>query len=149
MKEMHLLNVNFKVSIHFVLSSIWHYYKKVIYFNSLNFISTEQINDEIDLCNPSPCGPNAICNNGECTCLPEYQGDPFFECRPECVLNSDCPQDKACQKNKCTNPCLSNACAANAICEVFNHVAMCRCPERMTGNAFVLCSHLEGTLILL
>ncbi|KAJ6647056.1 hypothetical protein Bhyg_02274, partial [Pseudolycoriella hygida] len=70
-----------------------------------------------DPCNPSPCGPNAVCNNGVCTCLAEYQGDPYTGCRPECVLNSDCPRDKACLRSKCVNPCSLEACAQNAICE--------------------------------
>lgn len=100
---------------------------------------------DIDPCNPSPCGANAVCsNNGECSCLPEYQGDPYFECRPECVLSSDCPHDKACHRRKCVNPCNSGVCASNAICEVVLHIPMCRCPERMTGNAFIQCSVLEG-----
>lgn len=103
------------------------------------------ISDESnDPCDPSPCGANAICNNGECTCLQDYQGDPYFECRPECILSSDCPQNRACYKNKCINPCNSGVCANNAICEVIGHTPMCRCPERMTGNAFVQCLQLIG-----
>lgn len=112
---------------------------------AVNF--AEIIKDEVDLCNPSPCGANAVCNDGECSCLPEYNGDPYFECRPECVLSSDCSQDKACLRNKCVNPCNSGVCASNAICEVINHIPMCRCPERMTGNAFVQCLQLEGIYI--
>lgn len=103
----------------------------------------EAIQDETDPCNPSPCGANAVCDNGQCTCLPEFQGDPYFGCRPECVLSSDCPQDRACLRNKCVNPC-QGACASNAMCEVINHVPMCRCPERMTGNAFVQCVVMDG-----
>lgn len=91
-----------------------------------------------DPCIPSPCGPNAECNNGVCSCISEYQGDPYVECRPECVLNSECPRDKACIRNKCTDPC-PGTCAENAICEVHNHVPMCHCPEKMTGNAFFEC----------
>jgi hypothetical protein len=92
-----------------------------------------------DPCNPSPCGPNAQCSNGICTCLPEYQGDPYTMCRPECVINNDCPRDKACFNNKCKNPC-PGPCGQNAICDVINHISMCSCPPGMSGNAFVQCS---------
>jgi hypothetical protein len=91
-----------------------------------------------DPCDPSPCGPNANCNNGVCTCLPEYRGDPYSGCRPECVLNSDCSRDKACLRSKCVDPC-PGTCGQNAICDVINHVPMCSCPTGMAGNAFVEC----------
>ncbi|XP_066901548.1 neurogenic locus notch homolog protein 1-like, partial [Halyomorpha halys] len=73
-----------------------------------------------DPCNPSPCGPNAQCADGVCTCLPEYQGDPYTGCRPECVLNNECPRDKACIRNKCTDPC-PGTCGQDARCDVLNH----------------------------
>lgn len=92
-----------------------------------------------DPCNPSPCGSNAQCQNGQCTCIAEYQGDPYVGCRPECVLNTDCPRDRACVRNKCINPC-PGTCAPNAICDVLNHIAMCRCPDGMIGNAFIQCN---------
>lgn len=92
-----------------------------------------------DPCNPSPCGTNAICNNGICSCQTDYTGDPYVGCRPECVLNSDCPQNRACVRNKCTDPC-PGTCGSNALCNVFNHVPMCSCPPGMTGNAFLMCS---------
>ena len=94
---------------------------------------------EADPCNPSPCGANAQCNNGICTCLPEYQGDPYRGCRPECVLNSDCSRTQACLRNKCKNPC-PGTCGTNAVCNVNNHIPMCTCIEGYTGNAFILCS---------
>jgi len=94
---------------------------------------------ESDPCNPSPCGPNAVCNNGVCTCNPEYQGDPYRGCRPECILNSECPRNKACMRNKCGDPC-PGACAPNALCEVINHVPTCSCPQGMEGSPFTYCS---------
>lgn len=91
-----------------------------------------------DPCNPSPCGVNAECRNGQCSCLPDYLGNPLIGCRPECVLNSDCPLDRACVNQKCRDPC-PGTCASNAICEVHQHVPMCHCPQGMIGNAFILC----------
>lgn len=92
-------------------------------------------------CNPSPCGPNSICHEfGEqasCSCLPGYIGLPP-SCRSECIVSSDCEQDRACINNKCQNPC-ENACAYNALCMVRNHNAICSCPREYTGDPFVNC----------
>jgi hypothetical protein len=98
-----------------------------------------------DPCNPSPCGPNAQCNNGVCTCLPEYQGDPYRGCRPECVLSSDCPRDKACIRNKCVDPC-PGTCGQNAECSVINHIPICSCLPGYTGSAFVVCRLVESKI---
>lgn len=97
-----------------------------------------------DPCNPNPCGPNAVCRDGVCSCMPEYQGDPNFGCRPECVLNSDCPRDKACLRSKCVNPCSLETCAPNAICEVISHIPMCKCPPGFEGNALVQCQPVKS-----
>lgn len=102
---------------------------------------------EKDPCYPSPCGPNAICNNGQCSCINEYYGDPYSGCRPECVINNDCPRDKACVRNKCMNPC-KDTCGENAICDVYNHIPMCRCPEGTEGNAFIRCSAIQQGKII-
>jgi len=101
-----------------------------------------------DPCNPSPCGYNAECNNGVCTCLLEYQGNPYMGCRPECVINNDCPQKEACIKNKCKDPC-PGICGQNAICDVYNHIPMCRCPEKMSGNAFIQCKPVESNISII
>lgn len=98
-----------------------------------------------DPCSPSPCGPNAQCENGICTCSPEYQGDPYRGCRPECVLNTDCSKDKACLKSKCVDPC-PGTCGQNAECTVINHIPTCTCRQGFAGNAFVLCSEIRGIL---
>lgn len=92
-----------------------------------------------DPCNPSPCGSNAVCNNGQCSCTEEYpKGDPYQSCRPECVQNNDCDRRLACIRNKCGDPCVG-ICGNQAICEVFNHVATCTCPQGMSGNPFFDC----------
>lgn len=91
-----------------------------------------------DPCNPSPCGPNAQCRDGGCTCLPEYQGDPYSGCRPECVLSTDCSRDRACIRNKCADPC-PGTCGQGATCDVVNHIPICSCPQGTSGNPFVQC----------
>jgi hypothetical protein len=93
-------------------------------------------------CNPSPCGSNAICRErnsaGSCSCLPEYFGDPYTGCRPECILSSDCDRKKACINNKCKDPC-AGTCGLNAKCYVVNHTPSCTCIEGYTGNALQAC----------
>ncbi|CAH1404987.1 unnamed protein product [Nezara viridula] len=92
-----------------------------------------------DPCNPSPCGPNAVCRpGGICECIPEYNGNPYEACRPECVLSTECPRDKACQRNKCRNPC-PGTCGTNAQCDVINHIPTCSCPQSFTGDPFTHC----------
>lgn len=127
--------------------------KSSVWINFRNFPNTDLIvleQDPVfeDPCNPSPCGPNAQCSNGDCSCLSEYHGDPYTSCRPECVLNSDCPRDKACLRNKCIDPC-PGTCSQNAICEVLNHIPMCSCPGGHEGNAFVQCRPIKSMLHLL
>jgi hypothetical protein len=98
--------------------------------------------EPIDPCNPSPCGSNAVCTRkrdaGSCQCIPEYFGDPYVACRPECVVNSDCPSNKACQRNKCIDPC-PGTCGINAVCQVLNHIPTCTCIENYIGDPFTAC----------
>jgi hypothetical protein len=92
-------------------------------------------------CNPSPCGQNSQCReiNGQavCSCIPGYIGSPPT-CRPECTVNSDCPQNEACSNQKCRNPCLGT-CGISAKCTVVNHNPICSCPPRLTGDPFIRC----------
>lgn len=94
-------------------------------------------------CIPSPCGVNAICREqngaGACQCLPEFFGNPYEGCRHECVLNSDCPSNRACIRNKCQDPCPGN-CGQNADCQVVNHLPSCTCRQGYTGDPYRYCS---------
>ncbi|CAH1999189.1 unnamed protein product, partial [Acanthoscelides obtectus] len=94
-------------------------------------------------CEPSPCGANAVCKErngaGSCVCLPEHIGNPYEGCRPECVINSDCPSNKACIRNKCLDPC-PGTCGQNANCQVINHLPSCTCIPGYTGDPFRFCS---------
>lgn len=121
---------------------------------------------QVNPCFPSPCGLYAECrpngNNPSCSCLPNYFGSPP-NCRPECVVNSDCASDKACIAEKCRNPCegscgfnsgkkqffQSNSlaskliqfanCISNAECRVQNHIPSCTCRPHYTGDPFTQC----------
>lgn len=88
------------------------------------------------------CGPNAVYKEhngvGACVCMPDYFGDPFIGCRPECLQNSDCAFNMACINSKCIDPC-NNACGTNAECACVNHNPMCYCIPDFTGNALYGC----------
>lgn len=100
------------------------------------------IQENITPCEPNPCGSNAICRNqngiGSCQCLPEYFGDPYTACRPECVRNSDCASSKACTQNKCVDPC-PGTCGSNADCTVTNHLPTCQCRLGFVGDPYRYC----------
>jgi hypothetical protein len=78
--------------------------------------------------------------------LPEYFGDPYTGCKPECVVNDDCPQDKACVRNKCTDPCVG-ICGYQANCAVRNHLALCTCQVGFTGNAYQACYRIRKLIL--
>lgn len=98
---------------------------------------------ETSPCVPTPCGPNALCKErngaGQCTCLPDYTGNPYEGCRPECVVNSDCPSFQACMSFKCRDPC-PGVCAPNAECTAINHQPTCSCQPGYTGDPFTYCT---------
>ena len=93
-------------------------------------------------CDPNPCGTNAQCKeqNGaiNCVCPSDYIGDPYSSCRPECIINTDCPRDQSCARNRCVDPCAGN-CGANADCRVINHIPVCACKESFTGDPYGSC----------
>ena len=92
-------------------------------------------------CSPDPCGPFATCrpDSGRpaCSCQPGYFGAPP-NCRPECLLSSDCGLSQACVRQKCVDPC-PGTCGTNAECKVVNHNPICSCPARFTGDPFINC----------
>ena len=94
-----------------------------------------------DPCSPSPCGPNSQCKQvngqGVCSCLHGYIGSPPG-CRPECVVSSECAQNRACVDQKCVDPC-PGTCGLNTRCEVINHSPICSCNQGFTGDPFTRC----------
>ena len=100
-------------------------------------------------CNPSPCGPNSQCRtvnqHAVCSCSPGFMGSPP-SCRPECVVSSECPQDRACINQKCVDPC-PGTCGLNARCQVVNHNPICSCAPGFTGDPFSRCQQESKPLI--
>lgn len=72
-----------------------------------------------------------------CSCLSNYLGIPP-NCRPECVINSDCTAGLACINEKCQDPCVG-ACGYQAECKVNQHIPNCACPAGYTGDPFTVC----------
>jgi hypothetical protein len=103
-------------------------------------------------CARNPCGINAVCKErngaGSCSCLPDFYGDPYISCRPECTMNNECPMNKACIRTKCQDPC-PGVCGQNAICHVRNHSPVCTCIDGFRGNPFESCSRIPESKIFL
>lgn len=93
-------------------------------------------------CQPSPCGVNSICqiknSRAVCSCLPNYLGTPP-NCRPECVINSDCKMNFVCRNSLCINPCAESVCGLNANCRVVNRAPICTCLPGYSGDPFNIC----------
>ena len=105
-----------------------------------------ELEPERDPCDPDPCGPysqkqskNGICS---CSCLPNYISSPPT-CRPECEVSSQCALDKACQNNRCIDPC-PGSCGRNTHCQVVNHNAICSCVRGFTGNPVDGCTKIPS-----
>ena len=61
-----------------------------------------------------------------------------MECKPECQVNNDCPNDKACMSQRCRDPC-PGSCGAGADCRVVGHNPICSCPPGYTGDPLESC----------
>lgn len=93
-------------------------------------------------CQDIKCGANTECKQLNkvlsCVCKEGFFGNPLLACRPECVLNTECPHNKACINNKCEDPC-AGVCGVSAHCDIVNHFPVCYCPQEHTGDPFVSC----------
>ena len=112
--------------------------------HNLNFFPGTVLPVEIKQpCNPSPCGINAVCTEtgsetASCSCIRDYTGNPYIECKPECVVNAECARHLACVNQHCVDPC-PGVCGVHATCSVQNHFPVCRCDPGYEGDAFVAC----------
>lgn len=93
-------------------------------------------------CYPNPCGSFSDCRNinnvASCSCIRDYVGSPP-NCRPECLVSSQCVGNKACVNERCIDPCVG-LCGSNAQCSVLNHIPSCRCDESYTGDPYNNCA---------
>lgn len=110
-----------------------------LYFSLLSFYIAKP--EYVNPCLPSPCGPYSECrevnNHAVCSCQKNYIGTPP-SCRPECMVSSECAQNKACINQKCVDPC-PGTCGQNARCQTVNHNPICSCATGYTGDPFVRC----------
>lgn len=117
------------------------YHEKFFLFQIAAIISEPHTTERPPSCLPSPCGPNSKCqmvsNFPACSCLENYIGQPP-NCRPECVLNSECPSQQACIQQRCKDPC-PGSCGFEATCHVLNHTPICTCNDGFEGDPFVQC----------
>ena len=126
---------------------MFQYYS--IYFFLISAITSTQavVEEPQDPCLPSPCGPYSNCrssnNVAACTCQQGYVGAPP-NCRPECLINADCPSSLACLQQKCQDPC-PGSCGTGAVCRVISHQPVCNCQPGYSGDPYVRCSYIEPT----
>ena len=115
--------------------------KKCMFYFIYLVQAEEEVKPPVRPCSPSPCGPYSICreqnDHAVCSCSPEHVGAPP-NCRPECVISTECPQDKSCINQRCTDPC-PGTCGHLARCRTVNHNPICSCPPGHVGDPFVRC----------
>jgi hypothetical protein len=59
--------------------------------------------------------------------------------RPECTSDPECPEQLACIREKCQNPCFTSTCGVNAQCTVKRHRAVCICNSGYEGDPYRIC----------
>ncbi len=116
------------------------------------FLAGPIVDEILDPCNPDPCGPysqkrerSGYCS---CSCLPNYKGTPP-NCRPECEIDPDCPQNRACRDLKCVDPCGYEECGRNADCRASQHQAKCECRRGFVGDPRKGCVKEKGESVKL
>lgn len=58
----------------------------------------------------------------------------------ECTSDIECPSEKACIHNSCSDPCvMRGACGDNALCKTVLHKPRCSCPNCYIGRPNVEC----------
>lgn len=98
----------------------------------------------VNVCKNLECGPKAICEDGECVCLPGHNGNPHdlrSGCLPDniCKVDGDCRDSEICfqiAKNvrKCVDSCSKLQCGPNSLCVSASHQAHCICAEGFVGK---------------
>lgn len=114
---------------------LYHIFEKKFHFSSV------LAHVESNPCSPSPCGPFSVCrisaNSAVCSCIDGFIGNAP-RCRPECVTDNDCSNDKSCVNEKCVDPC-PGFCGYNAVCTAIQHRPVCHCLEGYIGDSYTRC----------
>ena len=104
--------------------------------------SNEYFSPDVERDPCDDCGENAECirdgDKAVCRCPPNYFGSPHLVCKPECIVNTDCPNYLACRNQQCKDPCVG-ACGVQALCDVVMHAAGCSCPIGYEGDPYIEC----------
>ena len=85
-----------------------------------------------------------------CQMIPQFANiliNLFEGGRPECEMDSECPDNQFCSGEKCENLCNTWTCAENAVCKAKNHKSDCECPEGYQGNPSIFCQEGRNTFI--
>ena len=61
------------------------------------------------------------------------------EGQSECLSDDDCSDTDKCHFGSCQYVCILNQCGIYAECRGQNHRAVCKCPERYSGNPYENC----------
>ncbi|RXG61182.1 hypothetical protein Avbf_05571 [Armadillidium vulgare] len=80
------------------------------------------------------CGDNAECiqdgSRNYCKCLPDFYGNPYDRCEPECVINTREPE----------HLCNPNPCGPYTECDVKNNKVVCSCLPGYPGTPETSCN---------
>ncbi|KAK9883479.1 hypothetical protein WA026_001654 [Henosepilachna vigintioctopunctata] len=91
------------------------------------------------------CKENAKCitlnDVTSCACPRGFVGNPYRSCMDMCLHNSDCPANKICKKNVCTDPCI-DVCGVNSKCivESLSRKPKCMCKDGFSGDPSRICT---------
>lgn len=121
-------------------------------YNEKCIQNTNGQNECVDACSIALCGRNADCTSQNheaiCTCKHGYRGNPTDDkigCQlVECETNSQCSNDKLCDKYTCKIACLvNNPCGKNALCSAESHKQVCYCQPGFTGDPLLGCKLID------
>lgn len=112
-------------------------------------VNTKNIPQCRKVCEDQPCGRQTFCkgllHKAVCSCRDGFFGDPKKGCiKKECTTDTECTDDKYCEKNMCKIACLAgNPCGDNTVCSSEKHTQKCYCQPGYTGDPKIGCVKLD------